>query len=431
MKIGVVGAGYVGLPFGLVLAEAGHEVWVVEADPERLATLRRGATPVAEPGVSERLALARFAATCEETPPDVAMWVLAVGTPSDGTGATDLSAVWAATEAIAPRLSRQTLVVLKSTVPVGTTETLQRRLGVPVVYGPEFLRQGHAVDDTRFPSRILLGATDPGAADRVLAVLHTVVAPDVPVLILPPRSAEIAKYAANTMLAARISLMNEIAAICSAVGADVQDVARAVGMDPRIGPAYLGAGAGFGGSCLPKDLRAFIATARAADVEPWLLCAIARRNELQTTVIVEDLRQTFGGTLRGVSIALWGLAYKPGTDDVRDAPALDLVAKLGSAGAKLNVHDPAALSAARRVVGEEPQIGWFTDPYAAAERCDALLIVTEWPMYREVHFGRLRQTLAGDHLFDLRNQYVPEDVVRAGFVYHGIGRPTLRPPTSR
>ncbi|GAB3733558.1 UDP-glucose/GDP-mannose dehydrogenase family protein [Luteimonas pelagia] len=441
MRIAIFGTGYVGLVTGACLADVGHDVACVDIDHARIDALRAGRVPIHEAGldplVASNLAAGRLGFT---TSPDEALAsadvaMIAVGTPPGEDGAADLRHVLAVARTIGEHVEAPLLVVVKSTVPVGTTDqvrdviarTLSARgaaVEVDVASNPEFLKEGAAVEDFMRPDRIVVG-TDGG---RALETLRRLYAPFnrrrdrlVPMDV---RSAELTKYAANAMLAARISLMNEIASIASHVGADVELVRQGIGADPRIGLQFLYPGAGYGGSCFPKDVRALAATARRSGAEPRMLDAVEAVNEAQKQVLPRLIEAFFAGAagLAGRTIAVWGLAFKPGTDDMREAPSRALLEALWAAGARVRAHDPAAMAEARRLYGARDDLVLCDDPYAALDGADALVVVTEWKAYRSPDFERLRAALADAVVFDGRNIYDPAHVEAHGLAYHGIGR---------
>jgi UDPglucose 6-dehydrogenase len=432
MQIAVIGTGYVGLVAGAGFADFGNDVTCVDIDADRIARLRLGEVPIYEPGLSRLISRNAPAGRLQFTT-DAAAAVagadvvfLAVGTPQGDGGAADLEHLFAAAAAVGRALTGWTVIVTKSTVPVGTSERLRAIIAAEtdhdfaVAANPEFLKEGDAVADFMKPARVILGCDD----DRALQVLRSLYAPFVRtnnrIQVMDTRSAELTKYAANAMLATRVSFMNEIALLCEAVGADVERVRRGVGSDPRIGPKFLFPGPGFGGSCFPKDIRALCHTAKAAGVELMVVDAAERANERQKGVLGERLRAHFGARLAGARIAVWGLAFKPETDDVRDAPALTLIADLLAAGAHVIGWDPAALETARAVLDDRVELAG--DMYAAAEGADALVLVTEWHQFRRPDFERLAGTMRGKALFDGRNVWERREVEALGFSFYGIGR---------
>jgi UDPglucose 6-dehydrogenase len=432
MKICVIGTGYVGLVAGAGFADMGQDVVCCDIDAEKIAQLQRGQMPIFEPGldrlVNHNVAEERLTFTTD-VPQAVAgaeVVILAVGTPPGPDGSADLSYIFQAAETAARALTGWAVLVTKSTVPVGTgdkIEELARRVSnqeLAVASNPEFLKEGDAVNDFMKPDRIIIGCSD----KRAIKILKALYAPFTRssdrVMLMDRRSAELTKYAANAMLATRISFMNELANLCDALGADIELVRRGLGSDERIGPKFLYAGVGFGGSCFPKDLRAAMSTGREAGVPLRLLEAVVAANERQKYRLGEDISRHFDGQLRDKRIAVWGLAFKPGTDDIREAPALVLIEQLLKAGAEVAATDPQALEATRKLLGD--RVKFETSAYRCAEGADALALVTEWHEYRRPNFERLKKVMRQPVLFDGRNQWDPEALRTAGFTYYGIGR---------
>ena len=433
MKLAVIGTGYVGLVAGAGFSDFGNEVVCVDRDAERVKRLRAGEIPIFEPGLedlvkrNEKRGRLAFTTQTAEAVTDADVVVIAVGTPENGhDGGADLDQVVTAAEEVGRALTRYAVIVTKSTVPVGTCDRLREVIAavtqVPfsVAANPEFLKEGDAVNDFMKPARILLGADDERAIERLRALYAPFVRTNDRIQVMDPRSAELSKYAANAMLAARISFINEIALLAEAVGADVDPVRTAVGADPRIGPKFLFPGPGFGGSCFPKDLRALLHTARSAGSELRLVSAAWEANERQKQVLGERVRAYFGSEIGGARIALWGLAFKPETDDVRESPAIVTARDLLAAGAEVVGYDPEAGRNARAAVGDKLEIAG--EMYAAARNADALVLVTEWHEFRRPDFQRLRDEMRRPVVFDGRNVWSPEELVRLGFTYRGIGR---------
>lgn len=434
MKIAVIGTGYVGLVAGAGLAEFGNDVTCVDIDAARIACLRQGQIPIYEPGLEDLVrrnhAEGRLQFVTELTGAvagaDVVL--IAVGTPQGtyGLGAS-LEQVWAAGREIGRALTGFAVIATKSTVPVGTADRLREIIAAEtshpfsVASNPEFLKEGDAVADFMKPSRVIVGCQD----DRGTATLRNLYGPFVRttdrILIMDVRSAELSKYAANAMLATRISFMNELARLAEAVGADIERVRAGVGSDPRIGPRFLFPGPGFGGSCFPKDIRALAHTAHGHGLELSVVEAADRANERQKRLLGARVRQHFGGaSLSGRRIALWGLAFKPETDDVRESPALATADDLLSAGATVTAYDPAAAETARAQLGNRVEV--LADMYAAVQGADALVLVTEWKQFRRPDFARIKAAMRGDALFDGRNIWDPAELRGLGFRYYGIGR---------
>jgi UDPglucose 6-dehydrogenase len=431
VKIAVIGTGYVGLVTGTCLAETGHRVTCVDTDARKITMLRAGGIPIYEPGLEElvkrnaRDGRLDFTTSTAEAVRDVDVAFIAVGTPPGESGEADLSYVLAAAEEIGRHISRYTVIVNKSTVPVGSaakvTAVVGRATKVPfdVVSNPEFLKEGAAIDDFMRPDRIVVGVS----SDRARVVMSELYAPFVrteqPILFMDPASSELTKYAANAMLATRISFMNDVAALCERLGADVDHVRRGMGSDRRIGYPFLFPGAGFGGSCFPKDVRALMTMARAVGLDFDLLRSVERVNERQKRALVEKALKQFG-SIQGLTFAVWGLAFKPKTDDMREAPSITVIEGLIGNGARVRAHDPVASEVAAGVF--HGRIELAADPYAAAAGADALVLVTEWNEFRQPDFELLRRTMKQPVLFDGRNVWDPAKVRSMGFTYHGIGR---------
>lgn len=444
MKVTVFGSGYVGLTTGACLAEAGNQVLCVDVDDNKLAALRRGEVAIYEPGL-EDLVRGNLEAGRLEFTGDMAEAVahgefqfIAVGTPSNGDGSADLGQVDAVAREIGSRTDSPRLVVLKSTVPVGTADRVReivraelgrrgRGVDFDVLSNPEFLKEGSAVKDFMKPDRIIIGAERADSARRLQSLFTPFLRSHDRTLVMDVRSAELSKYAANAMLAARISFMNEMAAIAERIGADIDQVRRGIGFDPRIGFPFLYAGAGYGGSCLPKDVRALRHMAREAGHEPLLLDAVDAVNAAQKRWLFERIRAHFGDRLEGRRFAVWGLAFKPNTNDLREAPALALVEQLLDAGAEVRVHDPEAVPAARELFRDRSGVGFDEDQYAVLEGADALVVVTEWRSFFSPDFERVRSMLRAPVIFDGRNVYDPEAMAELGFTHYSVGRPTARP----
>lgn len=436
MKIAVVGAGYVGLVTGACLADSGNDVVCADIDQKKIARLQSGDVPIYEPGLAElvqsNLRDKRLAFTTELPPAvrNARLVFLAVGTPSAADGSADLSALFRVVEQLAPHVSPDCVVVTKSTVPVGTNAQIARRLreltgrDVDVASNPEFLKEGAALDDFMKPDRVVVGVRRP----EVAALLREVYAPflrtEKPFLSMTPESAEMTKYVANALLATKISFVNEIANLCERMSADINDVRRGIGHDSRIGFAFLFPGVGYGGSCFPKDVRALCAMAREHGVPPRILGAVDEVNVAQKEVLLDKVVRVLGEKLAGKTIAVWGLAFKPRTDDIREAPALTLLDGLLARGARLQVHDPEAMENVRESYGE--QLVYAEHPYDALEAADALAINTEWKQFLHPDFEQMRSRLRTPLVFDGRNLYDPEQMRKAGFTYYSIGRAVVR-----
>ena len=433
MRIAVVGTGYVGLVAGTCFAETGHFVTCVDVDEAKVQALRSGRTPIYEPGLEELLERNIKAERLSFTT-DLASAVrgaevvfIAVGTPQGDDGNADLRAAMKVAHDIAAAAERYTVIVNKSTVPVGTAARMQAELAgskapIDVVSNPEFLKEGAAIDDFQRPDRIVIGAS----SDRARAVVADLYAPFVrtesPIYFMDPASAELTKYAANAMLATRISFINEVAALCERVGADVDAVRKALGADKRIGHPFLFPGVGYGGSCFPKDVKALVATARNHGLDFALLAAVDAVNDRQKRLLAQKARAHFAaqGGVRGRKIAVWGLAFKPKTDDIRSAPALALIEELLADGAIISAHDPVAMEPARRQLGGRVQ--YAANPYAAVQGAEALFLITEWNEFRQPDFARIKQLMAKPVVFDGRNIWNPQRLAELGFTYQGVGR---------
>jgi len=440
MRITVVGTGYVGLVTGTCLAETGNDVKCVDCDREKVAALGRGEIPIYEPGLAELVrrnateGRLQFTTDLAAATRSAQLVFLAVGTPPADDGSVDLSALWSVVDGMAPHLAPRAIVVLKSTVPVGTNAAVAGRLRelvgreCDVANNPEFLKEGAAIDDFMKPDRVVVGARRP----EVVAVLADLYAPylrtDKPLLAMSPESAEMTKYAANALLSTKISFINEMANICERAGADINEVRRGIGHDSRIGFAFLFPGVGYGGSCFPKDVQALAATAREHGVTPRVLEAVHQVNLQQKEVLFRKMLEHFQGQLAGKAIAVWGLAFKPGTDDVREAPSLVLIDRLLEAGACVRVFDPEAMPNIRRRYGEKLVYGRHRDD--VLDLADALAIVTEWKLFVHPDFERMRQRMRQPVIFDGRNLHDPRRMAEAGFIYYSIGRPVARPAPS-
>jgi UDPglucose 6-dehydrogenase len=432
MKICVIGTGYVGLVAGAGFADMGNDVTCCDIDGEKIAALKQGQVPIYEPGLDKLIAHnvqeSRLAFTTDIAAAVVGaeVVVLAVGTPPAPDGSADLRYIFQAAETAARALTGWAVLVTKSTVPVGTGDKVEAivrqhaRREFAVASNPEFLKEGDAVNDFMKPDRVIIGTSDPRALATLQALYTPFTRSSDRIMVMDRRSAELAKYAANSMLATRISFMNEMASLCDAVGADIEMVRKGLGADARIGSKFLYAGAGFGGSCFPKDLRAVISTAKEAGMGLQVLSAVEAVNQRQKHYLAERLLKHFHGDLGGRKVAVWGLAFKPGTDDVREAPALVLIEDLLAAGARVAASDPVAIPAVRKILGE--RVEFQASNYQCAEGADALALVTEWHDYRRPNFARLRSIMRTPVLVDGRNVWEPAEVRAAGFTYYGVGR---------
>jgi UDPglucose 6-dehydrogenase len=432
MNITVVGSGYVGLVVGACLAETGNDVVCADVDPKKIEGLKQNQLPIYEPGLEplvERNQQQRRLSFTTDVPAAIAsasVVFIAVGTPPDEDGSADLRHVLAVGDQIGQHMKRELVVVTKSTVPVGTAKKVADAVGRHAKHkfhmcsNPEFLKEGAAVDDFLKPDRVVLGV-DSDFARSVMAELYApFVRTGKPIIFMDIASAEMTKYAANAMLATRISFMNEIARLCETVGANVDAVRRGIGSDDRIGPSFLFPGPGYGGSCFPKDVQALIRTAESVNVPLSVVSAVEQANERQKHVLFEKTTKALGGTLKGSLIALWGLAFKPQTDDMREAPALTLIDELLTSGATVRAHDPVAEHEARRRLGD--RIAYADSNYDAAAGADALVVVTDWNEYRHPDFRRIKQALKRPVLIDGRNLYDPQQMRSLGFTYDSIGR---------
>jgi len=434
MRVAMIGTGYVGLVSGACFADFGHHVTCVDQDAGKIAALQRGEIPIFEPGLEDLVAAnvraGRLNFTTElKTPVAKAEMVfIAVGTPSRrGDGHADLTFVYAAAREIATALDGFTVVVTKSTVPVGTGDEVERiiRAARPdaefaTVSNPEFLREGAAIRDFKHPDRIVVGSDAPRAREMMAALYRPLYLNAAPILYTDRRTAELIKYAANAFLATKITFINEIADLCEQVGADVQQVARGIGLDNRIGGKFLHAGPGFGGSCFPKDTVALIKTAQDHAAPLRIVEAVAAVNDARKRAMARKVATALGGSARGKTVAVLGLTFKPNTDDMREAPSIPLILALHDMGAKVRAYDPAGMEQAKQVLAG---VTYCDSLYACAERADALVIVTEWEEFRALDFPRLKTAMARPIIVDLRNVYQPDEVAKHGFAYVGVGRP--------
>ena len=439
MKITVIGAGYVGLVSGACLAEMGNHVVCLDVDPRKIDMLNSGGIPIHEPGL-DKVVQRNAASGRLQFTTDIGVAVahgtlqfIAVGTPPDEDGSADLQYVLAAARNIGRLMTEYKLVIDKSTVPVGTADKVKAAIqaelearGVAIEFSvasnPEFLKEGAAVDDFMKPDRIVVGAEGERAIDLLRAVYAPFQRNRDKLVIMDVRSAELTKYAANAMLATRISFMNELALLAESLGADIELVRQGIGSDPRIGFGFLYAGCGYGGSCFPKDVKALIRTAAETGRDLKVLQAVEDANDAQKQVLVRKIVRRFGEDLSGLRFAVWGLAFKPNTDDMREASARVLIGELLARGAAVTAYDPVAMTEARRIFGDEPRISYAENPDAALVGADALAIVTEWKEFRSPDFARIASTLKTPVIFDGRNLYEPKVVRDAGVDYQPIGR---------
>ena len=435
MKIAVVGTGYVGLVAGSCLAETGNNVTCVDIDEKKIRRLKDGDVPIYEPGLEELLkrnlhdGRLHFTTRYEDAIPNAEVAFIAVGTPSGEDGSADLKYVLEAARSIARHMTGYLVVVDKSTVPVGTAKKVEQamrevtRHPFDVASNPEFLKEGAAIDDFLKPDRVVIGSESTRAKEAMDLLYAPFVRTGNPIIHMDRVSAELTKYAANAMLATRISFMNEIANLCERLGVDVEQVRRGIGMDPRIGAKFLFPGLGYGGSCFPKDVKAILSTGRDAGSPLEVIEAVDRANDRQKAILADKITAHFarqGVGLRGRTVCLWGLSFKPGTDDIREAPAISVIDRLLAEGVSIRATDPAAMGEMRHRYGDK--IALFESGYEAAQGADALALITEWHEFRRPNFDRLKEILAQPVLFDGRNVWEPEDMRARGFTYYGIGR---------
>ncbi len=439
MKVTIIGTGYVGLVTGACLADVGHEVLCVDLDQRKVDRLNQGEIPIHEPGLEAvvRRNAAEKRLSFTTSPAEGAVYgevlMIAVGTPPDEDGSADLSHVLAAARSIGQHLQRYVVIVNKSTVPVGTGDLVEKAVGetlaarganieFSVVSNPEFLKEGAAVEDFQKPDRIILGTED-ARAEKVMRELYAPFQRNHDrVLVMSRRSAELTKYAANAMLATRISFMNELANLAESLGGDIEQVRRGIGSDTRIGYSFLYAGTGYGGSCFPKDVKAILHSARTAGQPLKLLDAVEAVNEQQKLVLVRKALKHFDGSLKGKRFALWGLAFKPDTDDMREAPARAILEALWEAGATVQAYDPLAMNDCRRIYGNRRDLVLTASPMEAVVGVDALFIATEAKPYRAPNFSDMMASMNAPVIFDGRNLYEPGSVAKLGFTYYGVGR---------
>jgi UDPglucose 6-dehydrogenase len=439
MRVTIFGSGYVGLVTGACLADAGNDVLCVDVDAKKIEGLKRGEIPIHEPGLdaliktnadAERM---RFTTSAEEGVAHGQLQIIAVGTPPDEDGSADLKYVLAVARSIGEHMTEYKVVVTKSTVPVGTsdkvaaavTESLTKRqaeLEFDVVSNPEFLKEGAAIEDFMRPDRVVVGADNPRVTELLRALYEPFTRSREKIVVMDLRSAELTKYAANAMLATKISFMNELANLAERFGADIEKVRVGIGSDPRIGYHFIYPGLGYGGSCFPKDVQALARSARGVGYEPRLLDSVEAVNKSQKLVLFDKMTKHYGGNLAGKTFAVWGLAFKPGTDDMREAPSRVLLEALWKARAKVRAFDPAAAKEAKRLWGERPDLTLTARSREALDGADALIIVTEWKEFRSPDFDHLKKTLKAPVIFDGRNLYDPAAMKKQGFTYYAIGR---------
>jgi UDPglucose 6-dehydrogenase len=441
MRVAMIGTGYVGLVSGACIADFGHQVTCVDKDTAKISALNAGEIPIYEPGLDELVRAnvehgrLSFSTTLDQPVAAADAVFIAVGTPSRrGDGHADLSYVYQAARDIAAALRGFTVIITKSTVPVGTGDEVDRiirelRPGneLAVVSNPEFLREGAAIHDFKHPDRVVVGTDDERAKKIVAEIYRPLYLNQAPILFTQRRTAELIKYAANAFLATKITFINEIADLCERVGADVQEVARGIGLDNRIGPKFLHAGPGFGGSCFPKDVRALIKTAQDHDVPMRILEAVETVNDTRKRAMARKVSAAFAGVLRGKTVAVLGLSFKPNTDDLREAPSIPLITALQDMGAKVRAYDPVATEQARQVLID---VTYCQGPYDCVEGADAAVIVTEWEQFRALDLVHISELMTCPVIVDLRNVYRPEDMKRHGFAYISVGRGSIHTPVN-
>jgi len=434
MRIAMIGTGYVGLVSGACLSEFGHDVVCIDKDEAKVADLRAGSIPIFEPGLDEvvaanvRAGRLSFATGMAKAVAEAEAVFIAVGTPSRrGDGHADLTYVFAAAEELAAHLGAYTVVVTKSTVPVGTSRKVKEIIArtrpgaaFDVCSNPEFLREGSAIEDFRRPDRVVVGCDSDRARDVIREIYRPLYLHETPILFTSPESSELIKYAANAFLATKITFINEMADLCEKVGADIQDVARGIGLDGRIGSKFLHAGPGFGGSCFPKDTLALLKTSQDSGAPARIVEAVVDVNEARKVAMAKKIESAFGG-VGGKTIAVLGLTFKPNTDDMRDAPSLVIVPHLAAAGAAIRAYDPEGAKEARKLLGIE----LHKSAYEALEGADGVVILTEWNEFRALDFARMKSLLKRPLMVDLRNIYRPSQMAAAGFTYVSVGRKTV------
>jgi len=438
MKLAVIGTGYVGLVTGASFANSGNVVTCVDIDEKKIDGLKKGIVPIFEPGLEElvqqnteqnRLS---FATDATESVASADFVMLALGTPTNEDGSVDLAGLWSVVESIAPHLNEGAIVVTKSTVPVGTNAAIFAKLKeltgrkVHVASNPEFMKEGSAIDDFSKPDRVVVGVREEAVAEKLKELYAPFLRSDKPFLTMSPESAELTKYVANALLATKISFINQMANLCESFEANINDVRRGIGHDSRIGFAFLFPGAGYGGSCFPGDVRSLIHIFKDANIDPQILAAVDWANTQQKTVLHKKIEAHFGDELSSKTIAVWGLSFKPRTDDIREAPALVLIDRLLECGATVHAHDPEALANVK--AHYEEKLMYFDDAMDCVKNADALAIVTEWQDFRTPDFEALKTALRSPVIFDGRNLYDADKLDQLGFTYYSIGRPTVGKP---
>jgi len=437
MRVAMIGTGYVGLVTGTCFADLGHEVICVDNDATKVERLRNGEIPIFEPGLEDmvkhnvRAKRLSFTTSYADAIPDAEAVFIAVGTPTKETdGSADLTAVYAVAKELAKHLKGYTVVVDKSTVPVGTGAEVEAIIRAEnstaefdVASNPEFLREGSAIDDFMKPDRVVVGVEGERPSKVMQALYRPLTMHETPMIYTSRATAELTKYAANAFLATKVTFINEIADICERVGADVQDVSRGIGMDSRIGPKFLQAGAGFGGSCFPKDTLALTGTARKAGAPTLIVEAVMEANNERKRRMAQKIIAACDNNLKGKTLGILGVTFKPNTDDMRDAPSLDIIPLLQEAGAKIRAYDPEGMEEARKYLDN---IEWVSDAYSVMPDADALLVLTEWNEFRVLDFERIKSLLKESLIIDLRNIYSPADLAAHGFTYHSVGRAIVK-----
>jgi UDPglucose 6-dehydrogenase len=433
MKLTIVGTGYVGLVAGACFAQTGNNVICMDIDEKKIQLLRSGQVPIYEPGLETivegniKKGRLEFTSNMKESIQNSDIIFIAVGTPPDEDGSADLSHVLAVAKDIGRNMQDYKIIVNKSTVPIGTAEKVRNAvknetdLEFDVVSNPEFLKEGAAVDDFMYPDRVIIGTSNPTVAETMRDLYSPFVRTGNPIIVMDEKSAEITKYAANSILATKISFMNDIANLCDLVGADIEMIRKGIGSDKRIGHSFIFPGVGYGGSCFPKDVKAIIRTAKEYNYSLKVLEAVEEVNERQKLILIPKILDFFSGSVEGKTLAIWGLSFKPRTDDMREAPSISIIKELHRLGAKLHAHDPIAMEEARRLNLEE-YATFFEDNYDALIDADALILVTEWLDYREPDFFLIKKRLKNPVIFDGRNIYRPSKVRENGFQYFGVGR---------
>lgn len=433
MKISIIGTGYVGLVQGACFADAGNDVLCMDIDHGRIEQLQRGKVPFFEPGLEDvvrknaQAGRLRFGTSLKHAVEECDLIFLCLPTPQADDGSAELKSILSVTEEISKMVNAPKILVSKSTVPVGSTEKIKQLVNrhakqeVSVVSNPEFLKEGSALEDTMKPDRVVIGSTNLKAISLLTELYAPFVRHGAPILVMNEKSAEMVKYAANAFLATKISFINEIANLCEAVGADIDRVRKGIGIDPRIGSLFLSPGVGFGGSCLPKDVKAFVKTAEEYHAELKLISAADEVNEQQKRRLVQKIKQYFGGSVRGKTIALWGLSFKPETDDIREAPSLVIIDTLLIEGATVRVHDPIAIPAVRQIYGSK--LEYCEVSYDTLTNADALVVVTEWQEFQAADLAKMKSQMKQPVVFDGRNIFDPKAMKEFGFVYFGVGRP--------